>query len=44
MTDVYLLALAVEHDGRLITFDRTIQRKSVTDAAGTHLEVIGDAA
>jgi toxin-antitoxin system PIN domain toxin len=43
LTDVYLLALAVEHDGRLITFDRTIQRKSVTGAAGAHLEVIGGA-
>jgi len=44
LTDVYLLALAVDHEGRLITFDRTIQRKSVTDAAKTHLEVIGEAA
>ncbi len=40
LTDVYLLGLAVEHDGCLATFDRGIPIASVTDAKSSHLRVI----
>ena len=40
LTDVYLLALAVAHDGRLATFDRRIPVAVVAGAAKAHLELI----
>lgn len=40
LTDVYLLALAVAHDGRLATFDRRISLSAVAGAAKEHLELI----
>jgi toxin-antitoxin system PIN domain toxin len=41
ITDVYLLGLAVRHDGRLATFDRSIPLKAVVGAGAAHLELIG---
>lgn len=41
LTDVYLLALAVHHGGRLGTFDRGIQPGSVAGAGPEHLELLG---
>jgi toxin-antitoxin system PIN domain toxin len=40
ITDVYLLALAVNHGGRLATFDRTIPLVSVSGATTGHLTVL----
>lgn len=40
LTDVYLLALAVAHDGLLATFDRRIPVSVVPGAEKGHLEVI----
>jgi hypothetical protein len=40
LTDVYLLALAVAHEGRLATFDRSIPLKCVPSAAPRSLVVI----
>ncbi|HEY0930720.1 MAG TPA: TA system VapC family ribonuclease toxin [Gemmatimonas sp.] len=40
LTDVYLLALAVRHGGRLVTFDRTIPRSAVPAARVEHLVVL----
>ena len=40
LTDLYLLALAVEHDGRLATFDRSIPLSAVSGAQPKHLEVV----
>ena len=40
VTDVYLLALAVRHGGRLVTFDRRIQAGAVGGAGEAHLAVI----
>ena len=40
LTDVYLLALAVQHQGRLATFDRSIPLKAVLGAKAEHLCVI----
>ena len=37
LTDVYLLALAVERKGRLVTFDRVIPLAAVPDAQAKHL-------
>jgi toxin-antitoxin system PIN domain toxin len=37
LTDLYLLALAVEHHGRLVTFDRGIPLSSVHNAKGANL-------
>ena len=42
VTDVYLLMLAVAHGGRLVTFDRTIRRHAVPEAAREHLLVVGE--
>ena len=39
-TDVYLLALAVSHRGRLVTFDRHIPRAVVPDARDHHLVML----
>jgi uncharacterized protein len=41
LTDVYLLALSLQHGGRLATFDRTIALESVTGAGSEHLAVLG---
>ncbi len=40
LTDVYLLALALAHGGRLATFDRRIPVAAVAGAEKEHLEVI----
>jgi toxin-antitoxin system PIN domain toxin len=40
LTDIYLIALATAHDGRMVTFDRGIRRESVTGAAKDAVEVI----
>jgi uncharacterized protein len=40
ITDVYLLALAVKHDGRLVTFDRGIPLSAVRGAEARHLVVL----
>jgi toxin-antitoxin system PIN domain toxin len=37
VTDLYLLALAVRHGGRLVTFDASIARHAVHGAARSHL-------
>lgn len=37
LTDIYLLALAVRHGGRLVTFDRGISLTAVTNAAADNL-------
>lgn len=40
VTDVYLLALAVHHDGRLVTLDRAVPLKAVPGAKARHLVVV----
>lgn len=40
ITDAYLLALAVKHDGRLVTFNRAVARSAVPNAAAEHLVVL----
>ncbi|MEM9304739.1 MAG: TA system VapC family ribonuclease toxin [Pseudomonadota bacterium] len=40
VTDAYLLALAVQQQGRFVTLDRRISPLSVSDAAPEHLVVI----
>lgn len=40
VTDAYLLALAVEHDGRLITFDRSLPASAVRGATKEHIVVL----
>lgn len=40
VTDVYLLALAVEHGGRFVTFDGSIPRSAATGAEPGHLVVL----
>lgn len=40
VTDVYLLALAVRHEARLVTFDRGVPLRAVRDAAARNLAVI----
>ena len=40
LTDVYLLALAVRHCGRLVTFDRSIAREAVTGATASSLVLL----
>ncbi len=40
ITDVYLLALAVKHGGRLVTFDQAIPLAAVRGAETRHLAVI----
>lgn len=37
ITDLYLLALAARHDGRLVTFDGSIAREAVRGAERRHL-------
>ena len=40
VTDVYLLALAVQQDGRLVTLDRAVALKAVPGSKARHLVVI----
>jgi uncharacterized protein len=40
VTDNYLLALAVRHRGRFVTFDSRVDGKAVRDANANHLVVI----
>ena len=40
VTDAYLLALAVAHDGRLATFDRSLALSAVPAATAEHLTVL----
>ncbi len=40
VTDTYLLALAVAHDGRLLTFDRRIAWQTVVGAAASSVWVL----
>ena len=40
LTDVYLLALAVRHEGRFVTFDASITIDAVRGAAPKHLLVL----
>jgi toxin-antitoxin system PIN domain toxin len=40
VTDAYLLALAVAHDGRLVTFDRAVSPTAVHGASEDHLTVL----
>lgn len=40
VTDAYLLALATAHDGRFITFDRSLAISSVHGASEDHLTVL----
>jgi toxin-antitoxin system PIN domain toxin len=40
LTDVYLLALAVHHGGRLVTFDRRVPITAVPNATAAHLEFL----
>jgi toxin-antitoxin system PIN domain toxin len=40
VTDAYLLALAVAHDGRFVTFDRTVPVDAVARAGSRHLVVL----
>ena len=43
ITDVYLLALAVVHDGQLVTFDSRMSLAAVKRARQEHLVVLGPA-
>ncbi len=40
VTDAYLLALAAAHDGRFVTFDRTVSISAVNGAGEHHLTVL----
>ena len=40
VTDVYLLALAVKHSGRLVTLDRSVPLRAVRGAEPHHLVVM----
>lgn len=42
VTDAYLLALAMRHQGRLITLDRRISLGAVTDAKPENLVILSD--
>jgi toxin-antitoxin system PIN domain toxin len=41
LTDVYLLGMAVQHGGKLATFDKSIPLKVVVGATKDHLELLG---
>lgn len=43
ITDVYLLALAVERRGRLVTFDRSIAWRSVSGATAADIHLLSAA-
>jgi predicted nucleic acid-binding protein len=40
VTDIYLLALAVQQGGRLVTLDRAVPLQAVPEARSRHLVVI----
>jgi len=40
VTDAYLLALAVAHEGRFVTFDRSLALETVPGATQEHLTVL----
>ena len=40
LTDTYLLALAVRHEGRFVTFDRSVSQRAVLSAGAGHLVVL----
>lgn len=40
ITDLYLLALAVRHDGTLVTFDQNIPLDAVRGATQSHLKIL----
>jgi uncharacterized protein len=40
VTDAYLLALAVEHGGRFVTFDRSVPVTAVPGARSSHLVIL----
>ena len=40
ITDLYLLALAVKHGGRLVSFDQTIALSSAKGATARHLHLL----
>lgn len=40
LTDAYLLALAVAHGGRLVTFDRSVPMSAVPSAGEQHLAIV----
>ena len=40
LTDVYLLALAIRHEGRLVTLDSKIARGAVIGATAMHLVIL----
>ena len=40
ITDMYLLALAVRHAGKLVTFDRAVALSSVHGASEEHLQLL----
>lgn len=40
LTDIYLLGLAVRHDGRFVSFDARIARSAVAEAQERHLLVL----
>jgi predicted nucleic acid-binding protein len=40
LTDIYLLALAVKHGGRFVTFDAKLSREAVQRAESKHLLVL----
>lgn len=40
LTDAYLLALAVRHEGRLVTLDRSVSMTSVPTARSANLEIL----
>lgn len=40
LTDLYLLALAIHHRGRFVTFDRSIPNNALSEGAGNHLVVL----
>ena len=42
LTDIYLLGLAVQNGGRLVTFDRAISRSTVVGADAGRLVVLPD--
>jgi toxin-antitoxin system PIN domain toxin len=40
LTDIYLLALAVKHDGRFVTFDATLAISAVANARKHHVVIV----
>jgi uncharacterized protein len=40
LTDIYLIALAVHHGGRLATFDRRIPAEALTETPADHLLIL----